>query len=711
MKLLSGAASLLALALFVVPVVAQNQTTSPDQSTIMLVAQAAAVVPDEVLALLADTRPSSELSDQELKSRANLAKQFSQDDSLSDDMRIQLDALAEAAKNEINNREQAAKPAEPAPAPVVEEKQPEPAPAPVVEEKQPEPAPAPVVEEKQPEPAPAPVVEEKQPEPAPAPVVEEKQPEPEAVIAPSIPEEVSSFLGDTRAAADLTDEELNVRAKAARRFAKSDKLPQETRDQLTAIAAAAHDEFVKRQTQAQQKPAEVAPEKQTEQQPDAVPAIDPPKEQPAIVLEAPPADAATPAAVETAPPAPAKADVQALDNNAGDPAAEKLAQAYLNDTTPLENMSDEDLRNRLDGIRDVMAGNTLSSETEHAVRKRLTEEREFLRQRLAAKEAATAAKVAAEAPAPQPLPPLESIATAVALPPAPPPPPPLPPVQVNNSTVTNNTTVNNTVVITNITPAPIVLRDPRPAEELQVAELQRRLRVYEEAQFDDEYDQANRDYWRQSMVRDREILRRRMAAERRRRAEQLALNASSDNFDITINFDFSPSRPPPPRYVFAAEVDEQELEEVLIAPPRKSIKQRYNVDEIAVQPRLRESVSRIEIDTIRFGTNQAFVREEQLGSLDGIAAIIERIVKKYPKEVFLIEGHTDAPGSNIYNAKLSKLRAEAIKAALVSYYVIPARNLRTVGLGERFLKIPTAEAEAENRRVSISRITPLLASK
>ena len=703
MKLLSGAASLLALALFVAPVVAQNQTTTSDPSMFMQVAQAAAVVPDEVLALLADTRPSSELSDQELKSRAKLAKQFSQDDSLSDEMRIQLDALAEAAKNEINNREQAAKPAEPAPAPVVEEKQPEPAPAPVVEEKQPEPAPAPVVEEKQPEPAPAPVVEEKQPEPAPA------------IAAPAveaaIPEEVSSFLGDTRAAADLTDDELNVRAKTARRFAKSDKLPQETRDQLTAVAAAAHDEFVKRQTQAQEKPAEIVPEKQTEQQPDAVPAIDPPKEQPAIVLEAPPADAAQPAVVEAAPPAPAKADVQALDNNAGDPAAEKLAQAYLNDTTPLENMSDEDLRSRLDGIRDVMAGNTLSSETEQAVRKKLTGEREFLRQRLAAKEAATAAKVAAEAPAPKPLPPLESIATAVALPPAPPPPPPLPPVQVNNTTVTNNTTVNNTVVITNITPAPIVLRDTRPAEELQVAELQRRLRVYEEAQFDDEYDQANRDYWRQSIVRDREILRRRMASERRRRAEQLALNAGNDDFDITINFDFSPSRPPPPRYVFAAEVDEQELEEVLIAPPRKSIKKRYNVDEIAVEPRLRESVSRIEIDTIRFGTNQAYVREEQLSSLDGIAAIIERIVRKYPKEVFLIEGHTDAPGSNIYNAKLSKLRAEAIKAALVSYYVIPARNLRTVGLGERFLKIPTAEAEGENRRVSISRITPLLASK
>ena len=57
---------------------------------------------------------------------------------------------------------------------------------------------------------------------------------------------------------------------------------------------------------------------------------------------------------------------------------------------------------------------------------------------------------------------------------------------------------------------------------------------------------------------------------------------------------------------------------------------------------------------------------------------------------------------------LSRQRAEAIKRALTTYYVIPARNLRTVGYGERYLKIPTAEAEQENRRVSVSRATALI---
>jgi outer membrane protein OmpA-like peptidoglycan-associated protein len=49
-----------------------------------------------------------------------------------------------------------------------------------------------------------------------------------------------------------------------------------------------------------------------------------------------------------------------------------------------------------------------------------------------------------------------------------------------------------------------------------------------------------------------------------------------------------------------------------------------------------------------------------------------------------------------------------VKEALATYYVIPADNLRTVGLGERYLKIPTDQPEAENRRVSLARITPLV---
>jgi outer membrane protein OmpA-like peptidoglycan-associated protein len=79
-----------------------------------------------------------------------------------------------------------------------------------------------------------------------------------------------------------------------------------------------------------------------------------------------------------------------------------------------------------------------------------------------------------------------------------------------------------------------------------------------------------------------------------------------------------------------------------------------------------------------------------------------------PDEVFMIEGHTDAVGSDASNLELSRQRSSAVKEALSTYYVIPEENLKTVGFGERYLKIPTAEPEAENRRVSIARITALV---
>jgi outer membrane protein OmpA-like peptidoglycan-associated protein len=147
---------------------------------------------------------------------------------------------------------------------------------------------------------------------------------------------------------------------------------------------------------------------------------------------------------------------------------------------------------------------------------------------------------------------------------------------------------------------------------------------------------------------------------------------------------------------------------VLVAPPRRRIDRRYTVEEIEDEPELRDALPRIEIDTVHFGFGEAFIREEEVENLDRIAEIMERILIAHPREVFFIEGHTDAVGSAGFNLDLSRQRAMAIKKALTTYYVIPARNLRTIGYGERYLKIPTAEAEAENRRVSIARATALV---
>jgi len=79
-----------------------------------------------------------------------------------------------------------------------------------------------------------------------------------------------------------------------------------------------------------------------------------------------------------------------------------------------------------------------------------------------------------------------------------------------------------------------------------------------------------------------------------------------------------------------------------------------------------------------------------------------------PNEVFLIEGHTDAVGSEEDNLSLSDRRAEAVATTLTQTFDVPPENLVTQGYGEQSLKVQRQEAERGNRRVSIRRITPLL---
>jgi outer membrane protein OmpA-like peptidoglycan-associated protein len=74
----------------------------------------------------------------------------------------------------------------------------------------------------------------------------------------------------------------------------------------------------------------------------------------------------------------------------------------------------------------------------------------------------------------------------------------------------------------------------------------------------------------------------------------------------------------------------------------------------------------------------------------------------------LIEGHTDAVGSDLDNLTLSDRRAETVATILTETFEVPAENLTTQGYGEQYLKIDTQEPERENRRVTIRRITPLL---
>ena len=90
------------------------------------------------------------------------------------------------------------------------------------------------------------------------------------------------------------------------------------------------------------------------------------------------------------------------------------------------------------------------------------------------------------------------------------------------------------------------------------------------------------------------------------------------------------------------------------------------------------------------------------------ASAIGAVIRRKPNEVFLVEGHTDAVGSDEDNLSLSDRRAESVASILSQHYQIPPENLTPQGYGEQHLKVPTEGPSRENRRVTIRRITPLL---
>lgn len=143
-------------------------------------------------------------------------------------------------------------------------------------------------------------------------------------------------------------------------------------------------------------------------------------------------------------------------------------------------------------------------------------------------------------------------------------------------------------------------------------------------------------------------------------------------------------------------------------PPVERARRLYSVDEVKRSARLRDTVRRVDLDTITFATGSADIARSEVEELEGIADAMLRLLEENPAETFLIEGHTDAVGSDIANLALSDARAESAASALTRVYGIPPENLVTQGYGERYLKVSTEGPSRENRRVAIRRITPLV---
>jgi outer membrane protein OmpA-like peptidoglycan-associated protein len=85
-------------------------------------------------------------------------------------------------------------------------------------------------------------------------------------------------------------------------------------------------------------------------------------------------------------------------------------------------------------------------------------------------------------------------------------------------------------------------------------------------------------------------------------------------------------------------------------------------------------------------------------SREQLEAVIEGIKLAPPGVHILVEGHTDATGSDAYNMLLSFRRAEAVKEYLVAHGVAPER-LHVAGMGRSMPLNAKDPYAADNRRV------------
>jgi outer membrane protein OmpA-like peptidoglycan-associated protein len=187
-----------------------------------------------------------------------------------------------------------------------------------------------------------------------------------------------------------------------------------------------------------------------------------------------------------------------------------------------------------------------------------------------------------------------------------------------------------------------------------------------------------------------------------------------DNRDIGPRSDIFIDLPPPririPRDRYIVEVDRASpaiIYDTLVAPPVVPIEQDYTLAQVRYSESLRERMPRLDLD-INFDTGSWQITPDQMDKLSVVAQALNRAIDNNPREVYLIEGHTDAVGSEEDNLSLSDRRAEAVAVALTEQFRVPPENLVTQGYGEQGLKVQTQGASRANRRVAIRRITPLI---
>lgn len=156
----------------------------------------------------------------------------------------------------------------------------------------------------------------------------------------------------------------------------------------------------------------------------------------------------------------------------------------------------------------------------------------------------------------------------------------------------------------------------------------------------------------------------------------------------------------------AAELDEAQLRDVLMG--QTALDRPFSLAQIRDVEQLRLLAPAVDVETVNFATGSAAIAPDQAESLSVLGNVIRETIASNPREMFLIEGHTDTVGDPAANLALSDRRAESVALALVEYFQVPPENMVVQGYGEEFPKIQQEGDVPENRRAAVRRITDLL---
>ena len=102
----------------------------------------------------------------------------------------------------------------------------------------------------------------------------------------------------------------------------------------------------------------------------------------------------------------------------------------------------------------------------------------------------------------------------------------------------------------------------------------------------------------------------------------------------------------------ADDADEADsVQDFFAQPPVEQVQRLYSIDEVKRSARIRDMVRRLEIGDLTFEPARPRSPRTRCRSSASVANAMLKLLKRNPAETFLIEGHTDAVGSDIANLR------------------------------------------------------------